>query len=533
MRKTKTLAAMLFAVLLLGTLLGGCATPGTASSNPTVGAVTDKPSSGATVAASAEPAAELPEVELAYYFPNSPQKDLLTVNDQVSKLVKAKINATVKLNLVVWDKYSENVNVVLGSGEACDLLWDDASTIYQHIAKGMLEPLNGLVDQYAPAVKTIVPEVFWQSVTVKGSIYAVPNFQQATPAYGFIIRKDIADKYSIDWKSVKKLSELEPILALVKEKEPTLVPWTGDMFNLGAPMFGMQPVSGIMTPGWVYLGDKDLKVVNQYDTPEFKEYIKMMRDWYQKGYMRADIATLADQNEDLKAGKQALAIGQIDLDSEDYAKAGLEFTGRMSSHNADVQSYDKRLSEPLLTTDKAAATNTAIPVTSKNKERAMMLINLLNTDSAIYNTMVWGVQDKHYKLITPQSDTNSGRIETIKDGGYSTFCYWEFGTMLNMYLGDDGPIGGEANYKFRDMWADMNRNAKAADTLGFVFDTTPVKTEVASCKTVWDQMYKAIAFGTVDPDTYQPQFISKLKEAGSDAILTEMQKQLDAWKASK
>ena len=45
------------------------------------------------------------------------------------------------------------------------------------------------------------------------------------------------------------------------------------------------------------------KVINQYETEEFMEFCRIMRDWYNKGYVRKDGATVTDTSPDRKACK--------------------------------------------------------------------------------------------------------------------------------------------------------------------------------------------------------------------------------------
>jgi putative aldouronate transport system substrate-binding protein len=190
-----------------------------------------------------------------------------------------------------------------------------------------------------------------------------------------------------------------------------------------------------------------------------------------------------------------------------------------------VPSYDVQFVKPLLTTDKAAATITAISATSPNKERAMMFLNLLNTDKEVYNLLTWGVADKHYKKV------GDNRIETKADGGYQTFSAWEYGNMMNSFLSEGDPKGGEVDGKFVKMWSDLNKNAAPSNALGFTFDFTPVKAEKANCDAIIDELYYSISTGTVDTEKYLPQLLDKLKKAGGDKIIAEKQKQLDTWKA--
>ena len=68
--------------------------------------------------------------------------------------------------------------------------------------------------------------------------------------------------------------------------------------------------------------------------------------------------------------------------------------------------------------------------------------------------------------------------------------------------------------------------------LGFTFDAEPVKAEIGKTNAVYDEYYRAIDLGVASEAKYN-EFVAKLKDAGSDKIIAEMQKQIDAWKTSK
>ncbi|RKP54403.1 DUF3502 domain-containing protein [Cohnella endophytica] len=530
MNAKKTAKSILALSLSFSIVLAGCGKNNdnnAASSAPASSASSSETQASETASPSTEAALE--PVDLTYYFPNTPQKDLQAVEDAVNKLIQPKINAKVHLKLIDWGAYDEKMKVINASGEVYDLAFTSAWTnnYYQNVANGALAPLDELLEKY-PDMKAGIPDMFWDVARVKGHIYAVPTFQQSTAGYGYTIQKKLADKYNLDWKSVTKLSDLTPFLDTIKKNEPNLIPWeynqNADAFKQAPPMFGMEALGDTLTPGSLYLADGS-KVINQFESPEFKEYVTMMRDWYTKGYLKKEAPTLTDTNADRKAGKNALQFGQIDLGTVDYEAAGMKSTGRMSGFNPDVESYDYQFVKPLLTTDKAAATMTGISVNSKNKERAMMFLNLLHTDKDVYNTLIWGVEGKHYKKV---SDI---RIETIKDGGFQIWSAWEFGNMANSYLSEGDPQGNDEG--FRKMWIDLNKNATPSNALGFVFDFTPVKSEKANVDAVISELYYALGSGSVDPDKYLPKFLDKLKSAGADKIIAEKQKQLDEWRASK
>src|SRR5699024_5909080 len=101
---------------------------------------------------------------------------------------------------------------------------------------------------------------------------------------------------------------------------------------------------------------------------------------------------------------------------------------------------------------------------------------------------------------------------------------YALGNHFNLYLYEDDPA---------DKWEQFeafNESAENAPTLGFHFDSDPVRTEIASISNVSKQFYPAIATGSVDPEKNLPDFNKKLKDAGIDKVLAEIQKQYDEWK---
>ena len=521
MLKTKKMLSLFVAVVLsLSVLLTGCSKKE---------AKVDAPAATATpTAADANDPSKLPKVELVYYIINSPQTDLEAVNAKLNELVEKKINATVKLKLIDWGSYEQTLNLAIAGNENWDLAWSFSNNYFQNVPKGAFADLTDLLDKYLPKTKAGVPQNFWTAVTVKGKAYAVPVFQQATPGYGYIINKAIADKNQIDWKAPKSLADLTPILDKIKKSNKELVTFgvsqQDDPFTRQAPLFGMEALGDAQTPGWIHLNDNSLKVVNQYETQEFKDYLKLMRSWYQKGYIRSDAATLKDMQADSKAGKIATKWAQVDLGTDDWKNAGLEFKGRLAAFNPTVESYDAQFVKPILTTDKATATLTVINANSKNKERAAMFIELLNNDKDVYNTLCYGVEGKHYKKVS------DNRVEMIPNSGYAMYSNWEFGNMSNQYYSDSDAKGAEVDDKGNKMWIDINKNAPASPALGFTFDFSPVKTEKTQIDAVISQYYYALSFGTLDVDKTYPTFIAKLKAAGADKVIAEKQKQIDQWK---
>jgi putative aldouronate transport system substrate-binding protein len=220
--------------------------------------------------------------------------------------------------------------------------------------------------------------------------------------------------------------------------------------------------------------------------------------------------TLKNQDAETKANKIVGGIGG------NWKPGGL---AEVSAKNG-YEVVGAPISPTIIKTAGITATINSIVASSKNPERAMMLIELVNSDKELFNLLSFGFENEHYKKI----DDNT--IEVVKDTKYSALN-WVFGNVFNGYL-----VKGQE----KDTWEqtkEMNKNGKPSVALGFSFDAAPVKTELAQCQTVIDEYLPGLGCGASDISKKLPEFIQKLKAAGADAIITETQKQLDAWKTSK
>jgi putative aldouronate transport system substrate-binding protein len=163
----------------------------------------------------------------------------------------------------------------------------------------------------------------------------------------------------------------------------------------------------------------------------------------------------------------------------------------------------------------------AISKTSKNPERAMMFINLLNTDKELYNTISFGVEGKHY---TKNADNT---IKINKEAGYVPNASWVFGNTFNGLIveGTDANVVAQTQKE--------NETAKPSPLIGFKFVPAAVSAEIANITTVVDQYNPGLATGTVAASQQLKEFQDKLKAAGVDKVIAEAQKQLDEWKKTK
>jgi putative aldouronate transport system substrate-binding protein len=256
----------------------------------------------------------------------------------------------------------------------------------------------------------------------------------------------------------------------------------------------------------------DLKVVDRTQGQGLQDLLddaKLAREWNEKGYFHPDVALAKDMAPDQRAGKFFV--------TRDNAKPGVVADYKKKF---GYDTYVVPMGMPVLSTASINATLTGISRTSENPERAMMLIELMNTDVELYNLLVFGIEGVDYKKTGPN------RVEPL--GTKYAGTAWAIGNQFNAYL-----LPGQDD----DVWEQtkkVNATAVAAPTLGFSFDSTPVQKEAANITAITKKYNNTFQVGVVDnyQDTIN-KYNQELKAAGLDKYEAELQKQLDAWKGTK
>ena len=91
-----------------------------------------------------------------------------------------------------------------------------------------------------------------------------------------------------------------------------------------------------------------------------------------------------------------------------------------------------------------------------------------------------------------------------------------------------GTIGDQ-----REEIRSQNENAIPSPALGFCFDTTNVKDQLAACSATFLTWKPMLFTGAADPDEVVPEMMDQLRADGFDDIVAEAQAQLDAYLAAQ
>lgn len=455
----------------------------------------------------------LPPYEIAVLFYGGNQREMNLVEEEINKITRAKINATVKLKRIEPAAWTQQKILMLAGNEKVDLLFTGENQYISEVAQKQLLAIDDLLKEHGPdIVKAFEPEVLAAS-KIDGKTYAVPSIRDFASYPSMLLRTDLLEKYKIDISGVKSLNDMDPIFQKIKENEPNLN-------ILGKATAGVTIAYSPMITTIDPLGDtigvldnlNELKVVDLYETPYYAGMLDTIRRWYTAGYIPKDVATSTQTGSDYiqaNAGFAVMAKGKPGISTQTGQRIGVPLTA--------VQFASAK-------TDTVAITNAmfAISAHSEDPKRAMMLLNLMYSDPALVNLFAWGIEGKHYaKQPNGTIDFPPG-VDGSKSG-YNLRQGWMFGNQLLSYpWTTDSP----------DIWKQMdefNRGAKKSAALGFMYNPNSVKTELAAVNNVVKQYASGLENGALDPKENLPKFIAALKSAGIDKVIAEKQRQLDEW----
>ena len=131
----------------------------------------------------------------------------------------------------------------------------------------------------------------------------------------------------------------------------------------------------------VDLNGDDTKIINQYDNKTFIELLRTMHSWYKQGLIPSDAAT---SNKDYPLeGNTWLMRGET--------QGPYDYGDTILTNAAKQELVSKAITVPLKSTGQAQMANFVVSNTSKNKEKSVEFLGLLNSDPELLNGLVWGI----------------------------------------------------------------------------------------------------------------------------------------------
>ncbi len=455
--------------------------------------------------------------EVVWYNSEPPRPDHNLVYEEISKYTKEKIGVTVKYTPFAGAEYAEKMNLLFASGEKIDMCYASTNNKFQQNARqSAYMDMGPLLDGVGKQTKDLFPQYALDCYKVGGVQYGIPVLKDWAfqPVVGIQNKK--LDELGIreEYLAAKTLADFTPIIEKAKAAHPD---WYGFVMRGNYNLMKFLPqetIDGSVVAGFTF--DNYDKVINIYETDAFKELATLMRSWYNAGYIPSNADTSTSSSDIYKLGNYLAGHAEYLPYINDSKPDG----------DPDKDVYNFNLCTPRMGTTQVTMCGLAMPATCLNPERTMEFINLVYNDVYVRNTIAYGIEGKHWVADGDNKWKLPEGFENKVDTGYSS----SISDTGNRYILRTDPGIPE------DIWEkyqEFDANAIKSGAIGFSFDPQPVQGQIAAVNNVWNEFFKAIVVGAVDPEVKLPEFIAAMNKVGAQEIIAEAQRQYDEWKKNK
>ncbi|WP_100010051.1 extracellular solute-binding protein [Lentibacillus sediminis] len=245
------------------------------------------------------------------------------------EMINERFNVDYQPEKALKDGYDEKLTTTFASGDIPDVVgFTGGDTKYKTFAsQGAFLPLNDYIDDY-PSLQA-VPETFWDSVSVDGQIYGIPNYISPFPD-SMVIRQDWLDNLGLEMPT--SYEELRDV-AIAFAKEDPDQNGEDDTFGLITTVLANNifPFHA-QGPYWdpeVYYGtttDENGNVLPQRLGEGWKEIVQLFHDLYQEGALSPDfhVMTTDQANNSFYSGEAGIWVLGIWTGYDDFAKTLVE-----------------------------------------------------------------------------------------------------------------------------------------------------------------------------------------------------------------
>lgn len=434
------------------------------------------------------------------------------LNNEFAEKMAADLGLKVEVTFVPWAQYWEQKDIMLAANEPIDLYWDGLPDLSTIVNKKQAMVLDDLIQEYGQDMLKVLPMEQLQGATIDGKIHGIPSaYAPSSAMYQLVaVRQDILE--AVGMTDLKTADDLKEFATKAKAKFPEMKGPADVVFKPLTRYFADEQYNWIAVEDLVVFGEDSKKAYSYYETEAFQQVAKFNRGMYDAGLYTEDLTIKYNERDSrMQTGLYLWVEGSLGKEME------IINTIKANAPDAKVKTYLLAEDKPRYVTATGGEV-LGIPVNAPNPEGAMKFVNWIYKSQENYQFALYGVEGKDYEIV-------DGRINKLTPSEF--FYEWMFRNQNYQLFGPD--VAQESIDKYKS-WDDQ---AVRSASLGFRFNNEKVKSIETALKEVVGKDLAAIRSGFVAFETAYPKAIQKLKKAGIDEYVAEVQRQLDEFLAGK
>lgn len=561
----KKMLALILALVMLVCVFAGCSKQAeqTPEADPADNSVAENTETVQPAEDANTSDTELEPVTLKWYFPGEEMEGSADVIEAFNKkLADVLPNTTLEVVFVgSYDPYFEQWPLLLAGSEEMDIAWEGWGTnLAQDAEDGNILPLSDLMNQYAPNLvkESEIWSADYESCSKNGELYAIPSIQPSVKeGRQMMIDPSVAEYFDIDAileESHTHDKVTERFFDLLEEGIQNAV--DAGVLTLGDNSWYINAeTAAIAWRGYVSLDSASMggtlsnycidpeanssDVLYVYDIPEYQMAIERMHKWAEMGYFtQAQIAGQAQEGATEILGVNGTTSGSWQGADERGVKTGVGNDGKekvLLLLDMPEQNY-------IGTSSFSFATAQVIPYTSKNPERAMMLLNLLHDEPGtvgndLMNLLCYGFEanseeatEYGWANYTAVEEDGQFVVDTsIRNGADSkhTMQNWVMGNTYKI-MHDGGSLTTAANKAYAmDFWENKYPTFKTCVVSNMQPSSLDVATELESVNVIYNEYKDQLKMGG-GLDLLN-ECMEKMNNSALDTIKENLKAQIDTY----
>lgn len=432
-----------------------------------------------------------------YYFGFDAGPGTAEVIEKMNEYIVPRIGARIEMVPLDWEPFLTQTNVKLAANEPYDIvfnpIWID---FLDGISRNKYKDITELFPKYAPKTHALLGTASL-SGAFNGVQYAVPTLKEIAESYGILFNKQVLDRLGLSVANVKKIEDIVLLLTAVAQRAPDILPFDAS---------GLQ-LTRLVELDYI-LGDDTIPIVTNVDgtnvmfateVPAYVNALKVTQQLFKSGVISAD-AVVMDQAR-MKTLKQE---GKV------FATVSGLIPGMGASQSNDKVTWVQvDITKPKVSNKSMRGSMNGISSTSRNAEKALAFLDLMNTDKYLNNLWAFGIEGKHYTKLSENV------IQRIPNSGFSHDWQWAFANQFLNYLKHD-----EDPNKWNNIAA-FNDKAVRVKSLGFDLDLSKHANAVQAIKLAYSEA--GLAFKDVPVEQSIQELHRRVNAAGGQELIAYVQ----------
>ena len=473
----------------------------------------------------AEKTGEYQKIIISFFDWTGAPAGIDRINEALSEHTRETLGVDVELMIIDSAAYSEDMKLMLSSGEQVDIFSTCGPGYMTCVNNGYTLDLeeDDLFQTYGEGIQEKVRTEYLDACRVGGVLYGTPPIKDyAIQTSAVCIGQEYLDAIGYDYDAAEKddlgyakvdWDEINKIFAQIHEAFP-------DKYVMAIQDNELTQGSTVDNIGGDYYGTlldpvNSLKIENVYESDIFKEWCERAYEWNQNGYLSKDAMTD-------KTGASAKVKSGAYMAMMACCKPGYE-TQITGECGRSMKVFD--VGESFMSSSSVSSFPWCINQNTDDPVAAMQVLDALYTDSVVENLICWGQEGVEY-TVNDEGTINYAEGVDANNSEYYPNVLW---MMPNPYVahvweGDSLDIGQQMS--------DFNDNCpNKSKALGFTWDNSDYSAEFTALQNAYDQYGLIAVYGFEEPEKAIAELNEALKAAGLEEYMAAKQEALDEWAA--